>query len=73
MPNRWSQSQLVGFNKDQLSMSIRTQAFNYQCQTNGHDLVSYPYHSETRNYQYQTNGHNPQHVCLKQGIITLLQ
>ena len=58
MPNQWAQSQLECFNEDQLTMSTGTQSLIYQCQTNGHDLVSYRYKSEARNYQCQTNGHD---------------
>ena len=43
-------------------------AFNYQCKTNGHDLISYGYQSEARNYQCETDCHNPQ-----QGIIVRLK
>ena len=41
-------------------MSTRTQANNFQCQTTGHDLVSYQcQHRHKRvNFQCQTNGHD---------------
>ena len=53
MPNQWARSL-------QLLMSARTLACNYQCQTNGHDLVSCQCQHGHKHLidQFQTSGHD---------------
>ena len=39
-------------------MVTRTQAHNFQYQTNGHDQLSMSTRTQARNFQYLTNGHD---------------